>query len=455
MKNFLFWVILVIAVFLSLFASGRIARDLPIDVRYILVPAAVLAATIAARIFMLNLTPQAVPVLYYHSINDECLNPAWAHLSCPVRTFETQMAYLKRRGFRAITLDQLHDHILGRKILEEKSVVITFDDGFLDNWVYAFPILKRLGLKGTVFLSTDFIDPKAGVRPTARHGEGRGSTRIESKGYLSWQEIETMAKSGVFDFQSHASSHTWLFSSDRIVDFHHPNDCYFWLDWNYFPEHKPYWLTSYPVTPAPFGTPVFSHGKALEVTRFIENPSFSAEIVSFVERNGGTAFFSKPGWKEDLTKHSQEIAVSVPPGRLETESERNERLRGELAGSRQIISSKLNASVNFLAWPGGGKNENSIRIALNDAGYLATAGKGERNIPFGKASTFTRISGGPMYTGKKSLIWDFLGFVAVVEVFRGNCFFYPLLFLVNRVGFLRRLAVKLQKKAASRTGSYE
>lgn len=58
-------------------------------------------------------------------------------------------------------------------------------------------------------------------------------------GYLSWEELKIMEEEMVFDVQSHSMTHTWYPSSEKVTDFRHQNDPYFWMTWNDNIEKKP------------------------------------------------------------------------------------------------------------------------------------------------------------------------------------------------------------------------
>ena len=96
-------------------------------------------------------SPQIL-VLNYHKVSDEFLSLAVAPAD-----FDWQMRYLKEHGYHAITPDELYDAIEGTGALPDKPVLITFDDGYQDNYDNAYPILKKYGLKGTVFVVTSFM----------------------------------------------------------------------------------------------------------------------------------------------------------------------------------------------------------------------------------------------------------------------------------------------------------
>jgi len=101
---------------------------------------------------------KSVPVLMYHSIGFEKGN----ELRVPVERFTEQMKFLKDNGYTTLSLDELYDFFNNNKPIPSKSVVITFDDGYADNYTNAYPVLKELGLKATMFVITSTIDKNSG-----------------------------------------------------------------------------------------------------------------------------------------------------------------------------------------------------------------------------------------------------------------------------------------------------
>ncbi|GAA0728744.1 polysaccharide deacetylase family protein [Clostridium malenominatum] len=94
---------------------------------------------------------KGIPVLMYHSINYEKGN----ELMVPKENFREQMNYLKDNGYTTLTLNELYNFFLNNKPVPEKSVVITFDDGYKDNYTNAYPILKEFNFKAVVFVITN------------------------------------------------------------------------------------------------------------------------------------------------------------------------------------------------------------------------------------------------------------------------------------------------------------
>ncbi len=144
-----------------------------------------------------------VRIIYYHRIDDE------QHRSCVTpRAFAEQMAWLVREGFPVLPLAQLRAHLDAHEPFPERAVVITFDDGFADNYTHAFPVLARHGLPATIFLAAGYIDSRelpvlrdhaplppltwAQVREMARHGIAFGAHTITHRSLpgLSSEELE-------------------------------------------------------------------------------------------------------------------------------------------------------------------------------------------------------------------------------------------------------------------------
>lgn len=102
-----------------------------------------------------GLTKSQVAILLYHRVCPERENQFLRALS--VKDFEGQMEYLSG-NFDVFSLDELAEQIVLGKPLPEKAVAITFDDGYKDNYSYAYPILKRKSIPATIFLATGHIN---------------------------------------------------------------------------------------------------------------------------------------------------------------------------------------------------------------------------------------------------------------------------------------------------------
>ncbi len=152
-----------------------------------------------------------IPVFLYHHIHPDFHTPS---------DFEKEMRFLKDNGYITLTLTQLSDFICGKKEFE-KAVVITFDDGYADNYVYAYPILKRYNFNAIVFLTTSYISSKE-IRKNSDEGGSIGRITRENErdedGFLRWAEIKKMFFDGVFEVGSHTHTHNNFNKSAEYKD---------------------------------------------------------------------------------------------------------------------------------------------------------------------------------------------------------------------------------------------
>lgn len=127
---------------------------------------------------------RGIPVLYYHSVNDEIHN----EVTISPESLKKELEYIKEQGYVTLSLDDVSNYILSNKPIPEKSILITFDDGYMDNYYYAFPMLKDLNMKATIFCITSELD---------------GSY------YLSEDAIKEMSQNNI-DIESHTVNHVHL-----------------------------------------------------------------------------------------------------------------------------------------------------------------------------------------------------------------------------------------------------
>lgn len=157
----------------------------------------------------------AIPVLMYHHVN-----PDGDFVNVKPGVFEKHIRFLRELGYSSIHTEDMLSIMKKRDITVNKPVMITFDDGWLDNWLFAYPILKKYNMKAVIFIITSLI---AENRRRKRSDEGttqglpshRECQKTVEKGrsaevMLSWEEIEEMESSGLVEFQSHTHTHRRL-----------------------------------------------------------------------------------------------------------------------------------------------------------------------------------------------------------------------------------------------------
>ncbi len=152
---------------------------------------------------------RSIPVLMYHHVS-----PAAGLVTVSPQTFNAHMQLLVDKGYTTLTAARFLAYLEGREDVPQKSLVITFDDGYLDNYIYAYPVIKKLGLHAIIFAITGWIGegpareldatihcPDHSACKTAIH-EGRSDSVM-----LRWSEIELMQASGAIEVHSHTHSH--------------------------------------------------------------------------------------------------------------------------------------------------------------------------------------------------------------------------------------------------------
>lgn len=132
-----------------------------------------------------------VPILMYHyvRINPIARDLVGADLSVEPQSFAREMLMLSKAGMHTITFDDLYAALTQGQELPSHPVILTFDDGYEDFYTAAFPVLQALQMKATSFIITG----KAGW-----------------KGYMTWDQMREIDRSGLVDFESHTVNHVEL-----------------------------------------------------------------------------------------------------------------------------------------------------------------------------------------------------------------------------------------------------
>lgn len=141
-------------------------------------------------------------VLMYHMVSEPRRGARFNKLRVRPAAFEAQLRWLRDRGWTFAPLSALleGDPVVG------KTVVLTFDDGFEDNYTTAFPLMQRYGACGTLFLVADREGQEWSSRKK-RHHQG-GELAAEPK--LCDGQVREMVASGVFELGGHTVTHANL-----------------------------------------------------------------------------------------------------------------------------------------------------------------------------------------------------------------------------------------------------
>jgi hypothetical protein len=208
--------------------------------------------------------------------------------------------------------------------------------------------------------------------------------------FLSWEEIDTLARSGVYEFQSHTLTHARVHTRPEVVGFLTPE------------MRQGYAAMDVPLIESdgrdllapevPLGTPLLrSQPRTAEVLRFREEPGLRRACVNAVEQAGGEPFFRRSDWRQTLRRL---VAGHPIAGQLEPPSDRARALRRELAEAREAIEARTGRPAVHLCWPWHVSGPTARRIALEVGYRTAFWGKVPRTpltVPGGDPQAIARI----------------------------------------------------------------
>lgn len=298
-----------------------------------------------------------VPVFVFHSLEPE--------------GFGRKLAYLAENGYVTLSAVDYFEFLMGTRPVPDRAVVLTFDDGRESLWTVGAPLMKKHGMTGIVFLVPGRTVSRPGPLPPAT----APGTPAADEGLLSWEQIEALARSGPFDFQSHTHTHGRVHVKPHVVGFVTPE------------SRRGYAAFDLPLVRsggrdlmgeeiAP-GTPILaSEPRMGEARRFFEDPAIRAEALRVVAEGGGDAFFARADWAAVLRRTVRRRV----PGRWETGAEKEAAIRHELAESKRAIEERTGRPVIHLCHPWHVAGPTARRL-MREVGYrTAFAGK-VRGVP--------------------------------------------------------------------------
>jgi len=137
-------------------------------------------------------------LLMYHAFGNSG-EPASRYV-VPIRRFRQQLAWLKRRRYRVLSLQELIDMRARHRLPPSRSVVITIDDGYSDAEALALPALQRAGFPATLFVVTGFV---------GNHNQWTEEPPLKGRELADWNGIRKMAREGM-QVAAHTQSHPHL-----------------------------------------------------------------------------------------------------------------------------------------------------------------------------------------------------------------------------------------------------
>lgn len=329
--------------------------------------------------------PGGQVVLVYHSISEDQSWLPWSdQIAMTPDSFSRQLALLRAKGFEILSTQDFIRRRRQRYDGGKDLAVIHIDDGYLDNWVAAAPILRKQGVPATIFVSLDFIAPGSACRRTIDHfrmGEASAND-LEWRGYLNWQEIVSLDSDALIDIQPHGIDHARVpISSDIVVEVKPENwREHAWIQWRKMEGDKSQWWCGESPPALPYGALVPQSAPAL----------------------------SAPAWLGD---------------RRETSDEYIERVRSDLLLCQRVFRERLDKQAEVFCWPENGTSASARAVAV-ELGFIATtAGTGE-NRPSEPVSEISRLHAKERVLGFSCVPADLLYFYASIRCFQGYYYWY-------------------------------
>lgn len=272
----------------------------------------------------------SIPVLYYHRVGAP--DPTYLSISC--RDFEKQLRYLKKAGYRTISIKELLEILQGRAFPHERAVCLTFDDGFIDNLLYAQPLLEKYGFRAALFVATSLLRPE-NQAPATEMTDFNSAHTLARRGdfshFLSEGELQKMAASGTWEILSHSHFHNQVFISDEVT--------------GTYPDSDNHWgiLSAWQRGLEKGRWPVFKRGAGLV------NPAWLPVIADL-----------------DVTTEIDSTRVKFD---RETDEAWQARVEEDLRHSLQIIKRISSDSAPVICWPWGKTSPRLEEIAAR-VGYI-------------------------------------------------------------------------------------
>ena len=295
--------------------------------------------------------------LMYHSIDSE-KNKGGIFID----EFEEHIKWIKdKKTFKMEELKGL-DYTL-----PPNSILITFDDGYKNNYTLAFPILKKYNMKATIFLNTKFIE--------------------KDETYLNWDEIREMYESGLIDFQLHTHSHQLTVKDIEVLAFYdNESSPYFkresyslFFDGNYDEKKDAKKLN---------GLPVFKLRSKISIPGYKPKKNFVEKYRSIVELQENKSEKEKKKFLNRLFKEKKDEFFDKI-----SEEQFKETVKFEILENKKIISEKLGKVPDCLAYPWGhrykGNREDIKKLGVD---VFITTRKGVNSLKLNKNWIY-RVSG--------------------------------------------------------------
>jgi poly-beta-1,6-N-acetyl-D-glucosamine N-deacetylase len=324
-------------------------------------------------LLIVALQHQGVPVMLFHQVNKKS--------NTHPDELEQYFSYLKSNNYNTHTLAEIDALFAAQHKIPKKSVLLTFDDGYADNYTIVFPLLKKYNLKAVFFVNTLFIKDTADRSEISyEHSDTVNTNLIQkyfnqqdprSEQYITWAEMAEMEASGLVDIQCHSHRHGMVFSTSVFKNVIREND--FVSAGDYFVHNGK------PIVGAPLfkmrgelsnvGLKIDVQGLELFKKQFNET---EAQVISKKKRKAiYTDFFTA----DFVGKHIQAYS----------QAEFKSRVDADISTNKSLIDAHLNKDVKAFAWPYGHNTTDSVPwMQALGIQYFFTCKKGTNTRTFKK-----------------------------------------------------------------------
>jgi peptidoglycan/xylan/chitin deacetylase (PgdA/CDA1 family) len=284
---------------------------------------------------------KSLPVLMHHYVSR-----VPSTIAVHPEIFENQCEGMAKDGWRGISLKEAEDYLLEGKPLPKKSALITFDDGYLDNYANAWQILRKHGHHAVIFANTARLgggEARAIDDTLKKSVDSPEKPRgVIKDAYFNLQEARLMKASGVIDMASHTAHHYFRFSSGVMP----PRSAVprFKIPGRFREDELRFRFR------LPWGMPLFPMASEMGGEAFIPSREFLDAIASLVPQDEESAceFFKSPGnvkRLEALTENFKNL------GRMEEREETRARMRSDLKECADDLKRELGyEEIRSLCW---------------------------------------------------------------------------------------------------------
>ena len=292
---------------------------------------------------MFSKTEKPLFIWTYHRIL-----PNEGNAAVSIDTFKRQLDYLLEKNYNFITTDELTAWFKSKLDRKKKYTMLTFDDGWADNYFYAQPILKKYGIKAVLALNTGLIDTKSTycrnkkeyVFMDSKKALYNSAYNIDKSSFLTKNELLSMEKSGVWDIQAHGSSHFGSFNSLQKIR-------------GFYPEYD-HWTMRYALNELPFsGAPRTEFKSILAAPKTLLNKKLVEKLKN-----------------ADSNRLRMEICQNFQNPILYTEKRKEflRRIEKDMHQCKNWLLDTVGNESRSMFWPWGHYSVDSINVA-KDLGF--------------------------------------------------------------------------------------